>query len=180
MSARGIDYGMGATNIDKTTGIRFGVISSNEVCQAWSDDSEAEYGEPSCPKCRNEAKDSTHIDTEDFEQLYSHGCDEYACENCKLTLDSSDVYGESPLGFTYSADGYEASQSGDDCDIFITKSPFYTRAQFCSPCAPGACYLMNSCDNGERAYCFGHDWFENNKAPYRVWRVSDDTEVLPS
>ncbi len=74
---------------------------------------------------------------------------------------------------------YKATQSGDDSDIFILKSPYYTRAQFCSPCAPGACYLTNPCEDGERAYCFGHDWFDDGKAPYPVFLVADDSEVLP-
>ena len=41
----GIDYGMGKTNIDKKTEIRFGVIHQNECLQAWCDSSEPFYPE---------------------------------------------------------------------------------------------------------------------------------------
>jgi hypothetical protein len=78
-------------------------------------------------------------------------------------------------------------------DIMIIKSPYYTYAQFCSPCAPGAGYLMNwfKMENGyspetlgieqfekmaqaagfPKVYCFGHDWFGNGIAPYPVFNV---------
>lgn len=29
-----------------------------------------------------------------------------------------------------------------------------------------------------KAYCLGHEWFESGKAPYRVFRVSDNSEVF--
>jgi hypothetical protein len=84
-----------------------------------------------------------------------------------------------PLSFYYEKDGYSAEQKYDDPDIFILKSPFYTLCAFCSPCAPGAGYIMDSRENGIKAYCFGHDWFEDGKAPYKVFNVSDNMEVLP-
>jgi hypothetical protein len=140
----GIDYGMGMTNIDKSNGIRYGVISQNEVLQAWADSSEPWYGEESeWPK------------DEDGEPYLDDMAE--------------------PLSFTYEEEGYMA-ECGEDGDIFITKSPFYTFCSFCSPCAPGAGYLMSK-DDGVRAYCFGHDWFEGDKAPYEVYRVSDDRLV---
>jgi hypothetical protein len=37
---RGIDYGNGMTNKDRDTGIRYGVISQNDVLQAWADSSD--------------------------------------------------------------------------------------------------------------------------------------------
>ena len=78
-----------------------------------------------------------------------------------------------PLFFEYKEEGYKCEAS-EDGDIFITKSPFYTYAQFCSPCAPGACYLMSSIeekDNNNKCYCFGHDWFDSGKAPYKVYDI---------
>ena len=53
----GIDYGRGSVNIDKETGIRFGVINQNELMQAWSDSSEANYPDPCCPQCGGEIVD---------------------------------------------------------------------------------------------------------------------------
>ena len=70
---------------------------------------------------------------------------------------------------------YSAIQHADDPDIFITRSPFYTLCTFCSPCAPGAGYLLSP--GNVKAYCFSHDWWENGKAPYSVYRVADDTLI---
>jgi hypothetical protein len=52
----GIDYGMGQTNIDKETGIHYGVISINSLTECAIEDFEADYGEPHCPKCGSEAE----------------------------------------------------------------------------------------------------------------------------
>ena len=141
----GIDYGMGETNIDRETHIRYGVIPQNDVLQAWADSSEAEYP---CEMCECEQGDDT--------------CSNSDCGS----------------GFYLDDGEYKASQSQDDTDIFILKSPYYTHAQFCSPCAPGAGHLGTPCEDGPKTYCFGHDWFEDNKAPYPVFRVDNDEEVL--
>lgn len=193
----GIDYGRGQTNIDPDNGIRYGVIPQSDVLQEWADSSEADYGPPSCPKCGNEVVNlygddvpDTIPDLDDGPEDWEDDGRDYACEQCKYSFDSQDAFGEEPLGF-YMDDGeYFASQGGDDCDIFIEKSPYFTYAQFCSPCAPGACYLRQPVDkNGPKAYCFAPDWFdywaedgtepageycgEKTTCPYPVYRVSD-------
>ena len=147
MSSLGIDYGLGTTNIDLKTGIRYGVIHQDEVLQAWADSSEPVY----------------------------HTCEDKECN------DDEDCEYCDPLYFTFEKEGYLTEQTQDDPDIFITKSPFYTYCAYCSPCAPGAGYLMDPKDKktGIRSYCFGHDWFESGRAPYDVYRVSDDKLVLP-
>ena len=170
---KGIDYGMGATNIDKETGIRYGVIPQNEVLQAWADESEPEYGEPDyieCPSCGQEFATPEGLNWGDMT----------TCEFCheKFEIDISDF--AEPIGYVYENDGYQAQQSFDDPDIFVMKSPYFTYAQFCSPCAPGACYLLNPLeekDQNNRVYCFGHDWFEEGKAPYPVYDVKTGKRV---
>lgn len=79
----------------------------------------------------------------------------------------------------YDEEGYKIFEDSQG-DLFIEKSPYYTYAQFCSPCAPGAAYLLNHMEpgTGPKAYALGHDWFEDKKAPYRVFKVEDDTELL--
>jgi len=137
---KGIDYGLGKTNIDLKNNIRYGVISQNEVLQAW------------CDSCEPVYPDDVDLDEDD--------CIE-------------------PAGYIYQGDGY-VCECGDDGDIFVTKSLYYTYAQFCSPCAPGACYLMNpldELDEGNKCYCLGHDWFESGKAPYKVYSVETNEEV---
>jgi hypothetical protein len=183
----GLDYVGGKVNIDTETGIRYGVIPSNDITQAWAESSEADYGPPTCPKCGNEARPvktrtehsdppgqwvSVVIDEEFPEGWEEEGMD-YVCEACKLVFDDSEAYGDEPLGWYVDDGEYEAS-----CDsygnVFILKSPYYTYGPFCCPCAPGAIYLrdgeeppeplpsgerLSSWEN-RRAYCFDPEWFD--------------------
>lgn len=167
----GIDYGMGQTNVDVSNGIRFGVISMHEVTQAWCDDSEPQYGQPELSDC--DCQECGHNDG------ISHSWgDSLICEECGEEFEVEFPDCCEPIAHTIANEEYSATQSNDDVDIFITKSPYYTNCGFCSPCAPGAGYLLTRSDDC-RAYCFGHDWFESGCAPYPVFRVTDDTLVLP-
>lgn len=177
--------GMGLTNIDKETGIRFGVISQNECVQAWADSAESDYGPPCCPKCGNEADDINADGVPDLDSEadgWNLDGSDYACLSCQYTFDSDEAYGDEALAWNLDDGEYKATQSGGDGDIFILKSPYYTLCSFCSPCAPGAGYLTS--EGNVKAYCFGHDWFYDhpehpNVAPYTVYRVSDDSVVEP-
>lgn len=173
---KGIDYGHGITNIDHKTGIRYGVIPVNEVLQVWADDSEGDYGSPTCPECGNPAREAKG----QYKRYRhaAHSCDDLVCHNCRYVFDSESAFPEEAIAYTYDKEGYKASQSGDDTDIFVLESPYYTLCQFCSPCAPGAGYLLNHCADGIKTYCFGHEWFEGGIAPYPVYRVSDNEIVL--
>ena len=218
----GIDYGLGRTNIDQATGIRYGVIPANDLGESWYESSEPDYGPPSCGKCGNEAIeiDNVPFDLDDCKTIrqdgdfrkhdvlripkeYRDDCGghkewhnegrDYACLGCARSFDSDDAFAEEAIGGTNLDDGeYQAHQGHDDSDVFILKSPYYTRAQFCSPCAPGAAYLRNPCEDGPKAYCFAPDWFrpwkddqvtgeydgERTSCPYPVWRVEDDELVF--
>jgi hypothetical protein len=83
-----------------------------------------------------------------------------------------------PLSYSIN-DGKYKAQSGEDGDIFIVKSPYYTRCLYCSPCAPGAGWLMSPDKRGIKAYCFGHDWFASGVAPYPVFSVKTNRSVSP-
>lgn len=173
----GIDYGFGKTNISPE-GIRFGVISQNEVLQAWADSSEPEYPvtEVECPECS-------------WPNTFESVGEEQKCTNCGAELEElfeHEAELAEPSCYISNKDGYEMS-SDQVGDIFITKSPYFTYAQFCSPCAPGACYLMNWLDTasmapvplGNRCFCLGHDFFEDGKAPYPVHSVATGCLVEP-
>lgn len=177
----GIDYGLGRSNIDHTNGIRYGVISQHAVGQAWYDSSEAQYAGPNCPKCGDDARahDSEKYDAGEYANYTEGpGCADYACDRCCYIFDSSEAFGDDPIGFTFEDSEYTLT-AGEDGDIFVVKSPYYTHAQFCSPCAPGAGHLENPCEHGPRTYALGHEWFEDGKAPYPLFKVADDTEVVP-
>ena len=184
MNYQGIDYGLGQTNIDNETGIRFGVIPSHTVGGYWYDESEAEYGKPFCPDCFDEVDETADFSVNGEPVIDCDGNDvedEYYCLRCEKGVDGNnpDIYPESPLAFYYTQDGYKCFQGADDPDIFIEKSPYFTYAQFCSPCAPGAVYLENHMEGGVKGYCFGHDWFENGQAPYPVYSVETGELVNP-
>jgi hypothetical protein len=188
----GIDYSLGQSNFDPETGIHYGVIPGNDILQYWADSAEPDYGEPSCPKCGNPATpaDSENVpDLDEVEDWDDEGRD-YVCLDCRYSFWSDQAYGDEPLGYSLYDGEYKAS-SDSEGDVWIYKSPYYTHAQFCSPCAPGACHLGNPVDrNGPKAYCFAPDWFywwpemgvepagvydgDKTSCPYPVYRVSDD------
>lgn len=172
---RGIDYSCGKSNFNPETGIHFGVIPMHEVTQAWADSSEAHYT-PTCGKCGNELPDvETLQGQEDVPEITG---DDHYCPTCKEIVAHDDAYGEEPDEISLDDDGYKAIQDSHG-DIMILMSPYFTRAQFCSPCAPGAGYIMNPVEEGVKTYCFGHDWFESGRAPYPVYSVETGALVEP-
>ena len=171
----GIDYGLGRTNVDHASGIRYGVISERAIGSAWYDSAEYHYAGPFCPKCGQDAVDATD-DHEDFDQA-PHSCADYACVTCRYLFGSDQAFAEEADGASFEDAEYTLT-SCLDSDVMILKSPYYTRAQFCSPCVPGAGNLETPCATGPKTYCLGHEWYDDGKAPYPVFRVSDDTEVI--
>lgn len=171
----GIDYGRGLANIDSATGIRFGVIGQHSLTPEALDDFEADFGEATCGKCGNAAVEFDEEKHGGYEE--EAGCSDYACESCERVFDSSDAYSDEALGSYLDEDGYQAHYS--DCgDVWVTKSLYYTHAQFCSPCCPGAGNLDSPCEDGPRTYCFGHDFFEEKQAPYPIFEVATGLPVL--
>lgn len=155
---KGIDYGFGKTNINVETGIRYGVISQNSVTQAWAEKSEPEYSN-TCPHCGNEPKSGKKI------------TDMLRCPSCYKKLKDGDFDYQEPTGYIVNGEYKAVSGHGD---IIIIDSPYFTYAQFCSPCAPGACYLENPLaepDENNKCYCFGPEWFDDEKAPYTVYSI---------
>lgn len=180
----GIDYGLGKSNIDIETGIRFGVISQGSINPDYLSDFESEYGDPHCPKCGEQVTDATafemefpDVDTTEWEP--NKGSSDYVCQSCQTWIESGDCFPDEAQGISYEREGYKIT----DClqsDLFVLKSPFFTYAQFCSPCVPGAGNLDTPCPNGPKTYCLGHDWFDDDKAPYPVYNVTDGKEVFSS
>lgn len=159
--SQGIDWGLGQKNIDTETGIRYGVIHFTQILQSWMDESEPYYP-PVCPACGSQKK--SHQDV----------CCECDCDDTSVD--------DTPSEFILSNEKYQASQSAEDTDVFVIKSWYYTYATFCSPCAPGACSLMEPLEDkidNNKAYCFGHDFFESGQAPYPVYEVTTGKQVHP-
>lgn len=187
----GLDYSLGRSNFDPETGIHFGVISVNSVdLDLWSE-AESIYPDPTCPKCGATVKPSddelalfpADYDDED-DPLDADGTPQwfdgkdFTCVPCKTCYWSDDVTAEEPIGHSYEDDGYKLTDCLDN-DIMVLASPYYTHAQFCSPCVPGAGNLDTPVEDGPKTFALGHDWFEDNAAPYPLYRVSDNARVLP-
>ena len=165
----GINYAGSNSNAnkDKKNNIRYGVINQNKVGNAWFDESEPYYGDLDlvCPNC-----DHSYLALIEYTD----------CPECDSPNECDCI---EPVSFFVDDKEYSAECSCDDSmDIFIQKSPYFTYAQFCSPCAPGACHLENPLDHKEdnnKAYCLGHDWFESGKAPYPVYSVKTGQLIEP-
>ncbi len=171
----GLDYGLGQTNIDPDTGIRYGVIPMHEVTQAWADSAEEHYT-PTCGKCGNELPEVESIQGQ--EGIPEITGDDHYCITCKEIVHHDDAYGDEPDEIFLDDGEYKAVQDSQG-DIMILKAPYFTMAQFCSPCAPGAGYIMNPVEGGPKTYCFGHDWFDDGRAPYPVYSVETGAVVEP-
>ncbi len=98
----------------------------------------------------------------------------YPCEECESEEESSACDFCEASSWFVDAEGILA-ECGENGDIFVIKSPVFTYAQFCSPCAPGACYLTNPCspeNAANKCYCFPADWFDEERpCPYPIWEV---------
>ena len=178
----GIDYGLGRTNINQQTGIRFGVIPVNALMPEAVDDLFTHGKDLDYEAYIDEAKAKLSHALSDYFSDYKHESDKPSkLDNAvESALDAiSDGLSDNYEGtgdctrMLYEKDGYRI-QTDSGGDIWVFESPYFTYAQFCSPCAPGACYLTNPLDeptDGNKCYCLGPDWFDDNKAPYTVYSV---------
>lgn len=166
MSNQGIDWGLGQANIDRATGIRYGVISQHSIMAEALNDFDADYGEPgdleTCPECGEEHTPQQWGET--------------TCPHCGHRWEVEFPDGAEPLGWYYDGEGYHIG-SVLDSDYMVTLSPFFTFCQFCSPCVPGAGNLDHPIPDGVKTYCLGHDWFDHGKAPYPVFSVETGKEI---
>ena len=173
-SYAGIDYGLGQTNRDHETGIRFGIISQNDLSGDAVNDIYTTGDDIGFENMRQQAKDELARAIASAIDPYGQvgDPDELAAEIIN-NVEWHDCGESGP--YEYSGEGYHLRTS-DNNDLWVLKSPFYTHAQFCSPCAPGAGHLGNPCPTGPKTYCLGPDWFEDGEAPYPIYKVEDVEE----
>ena len=179
-------------NYDEKTGIAYGVISPNALNQDVLNDISQEGTDPNY----EETKKSL---IQDISTL----CDNYGINIDNIDIDNfiqemADHYESSCDGtFDYSDKEYTLHNSADNFGLYVIRSPYYTYCQKCSPCAPGAGDLNSPVDMdgaggrsepspyqlfsnqcGDKSYCLDSSFFDDGKAPYRVFRVEDDQEVI--
>jgi hypothetical protein len=164
-----IDYGFSQTNIDKNTGIRYGVIPVRELSDHFWETMQNEAIDMDYQEALGEIRDnvkaalksalSDYAIQSDLDQIAQNVVDELEFEY-ESTGDN--------VRYSYQSEGLEFFTTSDG-DVFVTKSPYFTYCNFCSPCAPGAGYLTS--EGSEIAYCLGPEWF-SEKAPYVIHKIS--------
>lgn len=179
----GIDYsGPGSTvNRDAETGIRYGMISTNSL-DCWSISEIYDNGEDQgFLAMQEELKESIAAAIEKAVEDYGSLQDGVAEDIAQSVIESGDIeYADCQESgpYLWEREGYKLLTTSDN-NLWVFGSPYYTHAQFCSPCVPGAGNLDTYCAEGPKTYCLGHDWFESGVAPYPVYQVSDGELVKP-
>lgn len=182
-SYAGINYaGSTGANQDKATGIRYGVIAQNSLSPEAVDEVFMNQRDLSFEAGIKEAKDALKSAVEDYVRD-SRLADIVESLWAEVEQEFSDSYqSDGDHDWLWEGDGYVLSNCLQS-DIFVSKSPFFTYAQFCSPCVPGACNLdspLADAVEGNKCFCIGHDWFDDSKAPYPVFSVETGLPVEPS
>jgi hypothetical protein len=177
------------SNYDEKTGIHFGVISPNSICQETLQD--LCFGSNSIDPHYEAGKQEIIDDLKQF-------CEDHYLNFEDIDPDQfidqfSDRYENSDGQYDYEDIDYTLHISGDNFGIFVIRSPYYTFTRQCSPCAPGAGDLNTPAKidkrftdrsdpgftNGVQTYCLPVEFFdEYAKIPYRYYRVDNDKEVI--
>lgn len=146
-----------------TETIHFGVINQNceELEEGFHDEIDNIYT-AHCPLCQ------CRLDPDDLDCAID---DIEECPECKRDITGYDDYwDDEPSARIMRCGGYEGTLDSYG-DLVLHLSKYYTNAQFCSPCVPGAGHLENPCEEGPKTFCLGHEWFKNETAPYPVYDV---------
>lgn len=215
--------GPGSTaNRDAETGIRYGVISQNSIqsdvmSDIWSEARDLSY-EAATTEAKKRLLACLEDDDEesqraafsavlkewflsrkenqiiddliDLKQEYGEGAAEELWDVVEQHF--NDSYSNDEKNWLWEKDGYELSNCLQS-DVFVSKSPYFTFAQYCSPCVPGAGNLdhpvsllhdnvtkewLEEMSGMPSTFCLGHDFFENEEAPYPVFSVATGKRVL--
>ena len=172
----GIDYGRGMSNIDKETGIRYGVISiRTPMPEALQDiyDAALDANYDAAQAALREYIRNRVLDI--FTELRGNAINGIVDSIVESIIDADGLSEIECAGGDYIKYGYHIHVC--ETTLMILKSPYVTRGRFCSPCYPGAIDLDTPDADGELAYCLGADFFENDKAPYPVLSPCGDCGV---
>ncbi len=165
------------TNKDLSTGIRYSTIYGNDIMSEAIDDIIQSGTDLTYENYISEMKEDfiNHVqewinqnnipdDHIDYDQMFEPVQDSI-----------NNRYESDCTTWEYNQDGYIIQYHSSDNSLTILKSPYFTYSRLASACFPNGCYLLDVSNKEERypCYCLGADWFEGNKAPYEVLKVSD-------
>lgn len=178
-SYAGIDYSGPESDVnrDSETGIRYGMINCNSLNQDALQDVYNNGEDIVFEGQKADMKMAIAIGISNAVEEHGGSIadpDELAAEIMDV-VEWNDNYGESGP-HRYESEGVVVQTTSNN-ELWVFKSPFYTKAQFCSPCVPGAGNLDCFCTEGPKTYCLPVDWFENEMAPYNIWKVGTDELV---
>ncbi len=159
----GTDYGLGKSNINSKTGIRYGVISAHSVSSEALDDIFSQGRNLSHESAVEERK--KEIEQAITNYVSDDRLKERVDEMWQIVEEEfSKGYTEDEDCYLYEKDGYKI-QTMSNGNIMVLESPFVANCQFCSPCIPGAGNLDKPCDTGPNTYALGPEWFDEEFAP---------------
>lgn len=163
-------------NIDPKTGIHYGVIRKNDLFNC----AEEFY---------ERATDLTYeLEENNLKNVIETGLggmlnEEHVKEivDIAVKLLREEYEGDCAV-LLYEQDGFKLYASNDDTDLMVLKSPYYTYAKKCSPCAPNAGDLSAAVKSKDeiksdmvKTYCLPADWFDEEEGcPYEYWEVEEE------
>ena len=171
-------------NYDEKTGIHFGVISPNNICQETLND----LCDKSTDTIYEESKNEMIKDLNAF--CDNHGLSIHNIPADEIIEEWNQSYQNDNHGYEYEDQEYTLKICDDNFGIFVIKSPYYTYTRLCSPCAPNAGDLDNPIkadhrckditNTGAKTYCLPREFFDSeySKIPYRYYRVDNDKEEI--
>lgn len=150
----GIDYGRGLANIDTATGIRYGIFP-RRMLDEWAESDATPVFRKCCPHCGSD------LPEEWTPERYPHYLPSWElCPHCGEEIEEGDEHPDEPefWGITQEESGKWSAWFDDSWDAWFTAGPWVYRANYASPCAPGAGYVSRllTADRGD-CYCYGPD-----------------------
>lgn len=148
----------GMTNTNPETGIRYGIISANnidpDVMQIiWLEGTDLHWQDRAA-EIRDEVMNDEECSPDDKDAEIER----------RLQDESDGWYDDEPVhSFELSCPGYgvvhgRTTWLGGGQLVWIFKSPFLTKAKLCSPCVPNAGDLNNPDVDGYECYDVPNDW----------------------
>ena len=143
----GIDYGLGQSNIDTTTGIRYGMIAQQSLMGEALDEVFTNGNDLGFENAEAELKDKLKAALSDYFSDHAWGDAGKPTRLAQAVDDAFDALDgwadniESNGPMHYESDGLTL-QTTERGELWVFASPYYTHAQFCSPCVPAPATLI--------------------------------------